>query len=650
MKRIVIAVGCDKHEHLSDLNGAESDARAVFDQLTAPNGDYNSAASMLLISPTINEVMTALSQLPFGKREIESLTFFFAGHGGDKSGTYYLCGRDTDPDRLSTTGLAMTRLLSVITELKPLQANVLIDACQSGSAMLDSAALLRADALGIGNPGSLSIAFLAACGPNEYASESSSGGYLTQAVLSFARGDEILQTTRPALDLIDLGRRVSAKLTESVTDQVPVSWGINLTGEGRFARNPHFAPATEDFARVASVLSSEALNENARKALQAHAFALWSLHRDVEREVNVPSLRGGLAALITDLGDDRASIVRVLRGLATSLRASAGKSSDVFAESIVLFTCAEPFLALLDDAASAQMAQQLLEEAVQAQNEARSWLLKELRDDRFALLSEGNGLADLYFLPLRLSRILGWLAVGLEIDRLSGRSDPEADREVAEIAELTLDQYPLSLAPRSDTQAPFIFVFMEAARRHGWTALAEQIIGCYFAGFVDVKGVIARPDISDEDVFFYVLALGQGPEHVEHRVRANPTQLLSVLLTAGAQLQLENDWDPELGTLDHEAGYLFVPIDYADFRATDIGLGSNFIFQIGGDVFTIGDFRSFMQARVLPAVRTSSKDLSPTSSCLALVASCLQPDRVPLHILDPNSLLEVPAAAGRTED
>jgi hypothetical protein len=638
MRRILVAVGCDKYEHLSELRGAESDASTVFDRLTTPKGDYEVTGSTLLVSPSVDEVMIALSKLPFGNHEIESLTFFFAGHGGDKSGTYYLCGRDTDPNRLSTTGLAMNRLLSVITELKPLQANVLIDACQSGSAMLDSAALLRADALGLGNPGSLSIAFLAACGPSEYASEMASGGFLTQAVLSFVRGDETLQTTRPALDLIDLGRRVSQKLTESVSDQVPVSWGINLTGEGRFARNPHFAPATEDLARVTSVTTSGDLSESARKALHSHAFALWSLHRDVEREVSVRSLRRTLMALITDLKDDKASVAKVLRGLATSLRASAVKSADTFAESIVLFTCAEPFLTQLDDPASAQTAQQLLDEAAQAQSDARRWLLKELQNDRFALLADGNGLADLYFLPLRLSQTLGWLAVAIEVERLSGRADPTTDREVAEVARLILEHYPLSLTPRSDTQAPFIFAFMEAARRRDWTTLAEQFIGCYFAGFLDVRGAIAKPDISDEDAFVFTLGLSQGAEQVEHRLRANPTQLLSVLLIFGSQLKMDDDWDPDLSELDHEAGYLFVPVEYADFGATDIALGSNFIFQIGRDVFTIADFSALVRAKIGPVVQTATKDLSPLASSLALVASCLQPDRVPLHLLDLSSL------------
>jgi hypothetical protein len=140
----------------------------------------------------------------------------------------------------------------------------------------------------------------------------------------------------------------------------------------------------------------------------------------------------------------------LVRGLATSLRASAVKSSDVFAESLVLYACAEPLLAILDDPAAAETAQQPLDEAAHAQAQARRWMLKALKDDRFALLSDGNGMADLYFLPLRLSRIFGWLAVGIEVDRLSGRSDAAADREVENLANVSdAEGNPLSDLSRS---------------------------------------------------------------------------------------------------------------------------------------------------------------------------------------------------------
>jgi hypothetical protein len=634
MRRILVSVGCDQYDQLAELQGAEQDARAMHDQLVGTSGDYDAGTSRLLLSPTVDAIVSTLSGLPFGTGEIQTLTFFFAGHGGDKSGTYYLCARDTDPNRLSITGLGLNRLLSVITELRPLQANVIIDACQSGSAMLDSAVLLRADALGLGDPGSLSIAFLAACGPREYATETARGGALTQNVLTYLTGEATLQTTRPALDLIDLGRRVSADLSQSHPDQLPITWGINLTGEGRFAPNPHFAPSTEDLAKAAAVLSASTVAEERRAALDSHSFELWRLHREVQEELDVASLRQTLRSVLADLDEDNTATAAMLRGLATSLRASAVTSIDVFAESLVLFACAEPLLHRLNDDVTAALAKQLLDEAVMAQARARTWLLTELARDRFCLLSDGNGIADLYFLPTRLSRILGWLAVGLEVHRLLGQSDQRAERETQSIAVRLIEDYSTSLVPRSDAQAPFLLAFVAAARHRGWTDIVEQMMGCYFDGFLEASGVLARPDLADDDAFIFSLTLGAGSEHVEYRFRANPTQFLSVLLMCGAALAMDDDWDAELARLDHHAGYLFVPKAYADFSKSVIEDGNNFTFAIGRDVFTLADFRAVLQ-RVGTAVESARKGLSPVASAIALVAACLQPDKLPLHIVEP---------------
>lgn len=647
MKRIVVAVGCDRYDHLGRLYGAERDAIAFHEQLASPKGDYDASSAVLLLSPTLGEIIAALSELPFGIGGIDTLTIFFAGHGGDKSGTYYICARDTDPQRMSTTGLAISRLLSAIAELKPRQANVIIDACQSGGAMLDSAGLLRSDALGLGSPASLSIGFLAACGPHEYANETVDGGQLTQAVLTYIRGGATLQTTRPSLDLIDLGRRVSSELSEKLPDQMPVSWGINLTGEGRFVPNPHFAPATEDLAKAAAVLSMGSLNDASRRAVQSQAFALWSRHREVEEEVDVAALRRTLNSLVVDLGSDKTGIAQLLRGLSTSLRASAVKSPDLFGEAMVLFACAEPLLGQLDDTLAFQVATQLLDEAVSALSKARHWLMKELETNRFCLLTDGNGIADLYYLPLRLSRILGWLAAGLEIERLLERQNAQAEGEVKEIAERFLEHYAPSLTARSDAQAPYVLTFVEIARDRGWNTAAEQVAGCYFNGFVESQGVIARPDLPADETFRFVLELGAGPEHVEHRRRANPTQFSAVLLALGASLQMDKEWNSELIILDHHSGYVFVPDTYGDYGLTVIEKGTNIGFQMGLDVFTVDDFRSLLRTQVVAAVEKAKTDMSPLAASLALVASCLQPDRLPFHVVDTGAILgSIPATTG----
>lgn len=60
--RALIAIGCDVYEHLNPLSGAEADARDVFDILIRPEvGDYDSARSHLLLSPTLQQMRDALA-------------------------------------------------------------------------------------------------------------------------------------------------------------------------------------------------------------------------------------------------------------------------------------------------------------------------------------------------------------------------------------------------------------------------------------------------------------------------------------------------------------------------------------------------------------------------------------------------------------
>jgi len=140
--------------------------------------------------------------------------------------------------------------------------------------------------------------------------------------------------------------------------------------------------------------------------------------------------------------------------------------------------------------------------------------------------------------------------------------------------------------------------------------------------------------LPDEDAFTFCLTLGAGPDKVEHRFRANPTQFLSVLLYCGAALQLDDAWDFEFSRLDYCSGYLFVPATYMDFAKSVIHKGLNFGFQIGYDVFTLADFRH-AASRVDAAAQSAKDGLTPLACALALVCACLQPDRLPWHMMKP---------------
>src|SRR5215213_9950976 len=207
MPRIIISIGCDKYTHLPPLQGAENDARRVYELMIEATGEYDATQSKLLLSPTLDELQNTFNSVLFTAPQIDVLTLFYAGHGVVKSGNYYLCLADTNADRLSTTGLPLVSLFAIISECYPQQVNIVIDACQAGGAMLDMSSFMKPEI--IGEAQSLSISFLSACASNQYAYEENQAGVVTTELFSYLSGEKVLQDTRPFLDLIELGTAVS---------------------------------------------------------------------------------------------------------------------------------------------------------------------------------------------------------------------------------------------------------------------------------------------------------------------------------------------------------------------------------------------------------------------------------------------------------
>lgn len=119
--RVLIAIGCDAYDNppLQPLAGAENDAATIFEHLVAKNwGEYDQAQSKLLLSPTMAALRSTIEAALFSGPPIEELTFFFAGHGGVKDNSYFLCLKDTDVGRMSLNALSMTQLFGWITEAK----------------------------------------------------------------------------------------------------------------------------------------------------------------------------------------------------------------------------------------------------------------------------------------------------------------------------------------------------------------------------------------------------------------------------------------------------------------------------------------------------------------------------------------------------
>jgi len=283
----------------------------------------------------------------------------------------------------------------VVGEIAPRQANFIIDACQSAGAMFDLNALMKPEI--IGRAGSSSIAFLAASASDQYAAETDAGGIATTATMKYLTGAKQIQHRRPCLDLVEVGLAVSRDVQIDAPDQSPVAWGLNLYGDGIFATNPHYAATGSG---PAFSVEGIAPSSPAGQVIRQHTEPLWEEYRAIASDHDPRRLRRTILSLRTELGDDFAAF---MRGYAPALASRAGGSEDLFATSDAIAVCVIAMLPQMDRTNAGKTCMELLKARAEQDHHVIAQLRMALEADRFGLLPRGHALADLHYLPIRIS-------------------------------------------------------------------------------------------------------------------------------------------------------------------------------------------------------------------------------------------------------
>lgn len=623
--RVLVAIGCNDYLALDRLSGAEEDARRVWAQLVGSADDqYDLAMSHLLMSPTLHEVREVLADLP--TTSLEVLTIFFAGHGGVKAGSYCFCFVDSQLCRLATTALPLGSLLAVISELQPRQVNLIVDACESGGGMFDFPSVMRHGALG--EDDSVGISVFAACGSQEYAAEDTFGGIATNELLKYLDGQKVLQTTRPYLDLVEVGRAVSAHVGRSTSLQTPVAWGINLQGESTFARNPSYIRSG-----VAIGFPELHIRPYAGTVAETFGTELWEAHQQVASEVLPHQLIPLLRRIADHLVQEKHDLAAFFRGLSTSLGSFAADSKELLAESHVIDCLITVLLGRESQAGVASLVRDLLSDRCDFFPEA-SRRVQSLLQERFGLVNHQHALADLFFLPVRITSTLGWISSHLLIANLLGRPAAEEYNTARRIADDIIEKWGDSIVAMSDVQATGVFSFGVLCYDAGWSDLAEQFIARMFCDLALSKGVVARLGLTPAQMLQYLTGRSDDLVHIYPRLLANPSNVLSATLLCGAIFCLDDVWDPDLIRLDHRACNFFIPDSYAAFGEVPIEAGVNHGLNIGHGVWTLDDLRSFLRGKRTDIGRAAA-GLTPSQLASAIAASHALPDRLPLftHLL-----------------
>lgn len=612
--RIAVCVGCDRYDFAKPLRCAEFDAARTFSVLIhAERGSYHPDQSRLVRSPTVAELKTILGELLYATDRIDVFTFQFAGHGIVNYETLYLALRDTDPRKLAMTGYSFSELVRAVVAARPIQANFVIDACNSGGLGYDLQTVLRGSL--VGTAASSGFSFLAAAAADESAWEYEEGGAFTTEVLRAIEGETIVQTSRPFLDLSEIGNVLAPKAPASETQTVS-RWALNVQGPGLFVRNPHYkAGASTSVERVLAAGLGKQISDGDVAAIKKVTLALRD-HVDEQK----------LAALLRRLGanvdDDEAAALLI--GLANGMAAEAAASADPFAEARVYSVFLGQIARI---AASSAVARDQLSSMVRRTVDAEWSGFKKLQEilavDNFALVRGGP--AELYFLPLRIAEIFG--RVGSMI--LSGHLNADDISELKKFTESVLSDYGNSILSISEDQAAGFFLFLTGCYAEQWIDIGEEVVGRLYNDLVKNYGRVCRHDIEAENIVRALRERYSRDVDDFKSIYQSPSDLATLTIMFGALFKLDEALDNALILLDHVAINLHCADDLKEYGAFGAVAGTNFTLVIGEGFWRCIDFRREWAGYFRPLFKEAA-DAYDAKVLFALAnASLSLKDRVP---------------------
>jgi hypothetical protein len=256
-----------------------------------------------------------------------------------------------------------------------------------------------------------------------------------------------------------------------------------------------------------------------------------------------------------------------------------------------------------------------------------------LSADKYALLSTTGSLGDLFYLPLRVSKILGWIGACVSIARLLGSPDRLDDALAIELCEKILAASELSVVAVSDVQAPYTLLAAEGLQVLGRRDLAESLLSRLLFDFITRRGNIARAHLEPDKVLEFLVTRLSGDFTDSREIVARPTELLPVLLTGAIDLGLAEAVDPHVRDIDHLSLNVYIPDDHRAFARKSMRDGTNLTFQIGSEVglgvFSVSDFENGFRQYCSPRLARDKWQVEPSVRIGCIMSSLLFPDRVP---------------------
>ncbi|EJM56190.1 caspase family protein [Pseudomonas sp. GM48] len=628
MARVLLCIGCDAYQSLNKLSGAERDALSIRTALsTGPLSSIQPADAYLLHSPARHQLDATLLEIQDKYDEIESFTLFFAGHGGEANDSYFLCVSDTRADRLSTTGFAISRLFEYFNELKAAHCNVIIDACNAGGMVSNLGILLKPEV--IGKAKTFGVSFFVSSAADQYAGETSHGGYGTLALLKVLDGEIDTGSRASMLDLLDIGRPAAQYVSEQTQGgQMPSVWGVNLYGHMPLFGNPH---ATDNPTSSLLGITGISPASPAGQAISSHSAELYTLMFAPEHDLTPQRLFPVLTKFVDRLADTPNSVGAFIGGIWQSLEKSTGRHANSFSRVELSATCVALLLQSSQNSTSRDCIVGLAHEIV-AEVEHLLWdIVNGLRENPGSLCR--HGIPDLFYLPQRISRILGWAGAAVHLVRELGISDAPLREALEHLSSLLLEHYASTCAGMSEDEAPYWAAFLTAIKTDELNGLGELVVSTLINALVEHDGRLARPLLSAEDVYGYLKARADKDPAELKRLSSSPSETLALVLLISGRHSLEEELDYTLLSLDHAHLKIFLPQSYLEFSQPFVRNGINHVFQIGQKVWTVADVAKRWEEACKPQMGHDTSLRNPATRIGAICASLIFPDRVPWFLL-----------------
>jgi hypothetical protein len=616
MKSVVLAIGCNLYNSLSELDGAEADAIAVYKLLT-DQSEYDEEKSILLINPTTQDIRSRVSAVIVGA-DIDALTLYYAGHGAFMGNRFYLTGSDSDSDSLSMSALCIEDVFALLPNTNIKQVNLIVDACNASGAQFGINSFL-ASAYECGSKCSLSI--IAACRESQFAGEVDDGshGVFTEQLLLCMRGEGgySIESSAKYLSLSTIGDSLCASAVWD-GDQQPVSGGVSMYGVGHFCINPCISDDTT--IAIDSVFGAVALSKESKDIVKKYSNSILALLRNDEGLIGY-KLSNKVTSLFCDLlksGASESEVGSIAYGLVeTSLPETYSDPISLLdvRAAIALNFCEAAFV--VNSEVSLSALSFLMDVIHKGAKDVCDHLLESIRVES-GLIELGQGMGDLFFLPIKITKILGWLGIFKTI------STDANEKLVNELIRVILSKNESAVALVSDEQAAPLMVIFESCYESELHEDMQLLLTLLYDDFSGKQGNALRMTSSSHQQLDYILALAK-MKQLDTEPLAKPSLLLTMLFYHGLKYERISEW--HLLPFDNKHTNVFLPECYSSTLCRNIERGVNVHLKIGGDIFNLNEFKDKYKS-TFERFASLKEDASIEIETASRVASLIYPDRL----------------------